>query len=304
MASELDNLVATILDSYETLGGINHLEGPNLPSRQSVSNIVDELESLIFPGFRDEANLEKSNVNYILGEKITRIAKVLINETEKSLRYTCKIRDQCVRLGHCRGEAEERVHKILERVPQIREMVQLDVEAAYQGDPAAKSHEEIILSYPGVEAVILYRIAHEFWKEDIPLIPRMMMEHIHSKTGIDIHPGASIGKSFFIDHGTGVVIGETTVIGDNVKIYHGVTLGARSVVKEKANTKRHPTIEDDVTIYPGATILGGETVIGKGSIVGGNVWLLSSVPPNSKVYYQSENLVSRHGDWDSPDYQI
>jgi serine O-acetyltransferase len=304
MTNELDPLVSAILDSYENLGGINHLEGPNLPSRQSVAGIVEELESLIFPGFRDEANLERINLNYILGEKIARIAKTLINEAEKSLRYTCKIRDQCKRTGHCLAEAEERILRILAKVPEIRKTVQIDVEAAFRGDPAAKSHEEIILSYPGIEAVIMYRIAHEFWLEDIPLIPRMMSEHIHGKTGIDIHPGAAIGESFFIDHGTGVVIGETTVIGNNVKIYHGVTLGARSVVKEEANKKRHPTIEDDVTIYPGATILGGETVIGKGSIIGGNVWLLSSVPPYSKVYYQSENLVSRHGDWDSPDYQI
>jgi serine O-acetyltransferase len=304
MISKLDKLVSAILKSYEKLGGINHLEGPNLPSRQSISNIVDELESLIFPGFRDEANLERINLSYILGEKITRITKTLINESEKSLRYSCKTQENCERMGDCRAEAEDRILRILCKVPEIRRMINLDVEAAFQGDPAAKSHEEIILSYPGVEAIMMYRIAHEFWEEKIPLIPRMMSEYTHGKTGIDIHPGATIGRSFFIDHGTGVVIGETTLIGNNVKIYHGVTLGARSVRKEDANQKRHPTIEDDVTIYPGATILGGETVIGKGSIIGGNVWLLSSVPAYSKVYYQTETLVSRKGDWDFPDYQI
>ena len=304
MIHKLDSLIESVLDSYETLGGINHLEGPNLPSRQSVSAIVDELESTVFPGYRDEANLDRLNIRFILGEKITRIAKDLINETEKSLRYMCKMQDRCERLGDCRTEAEERVLKILSRIPTIRQMVSLDVKAAFQGDPAAKSHEEIILSYPGVEAIMIHRIAHEFWVENIPLIPRMMNEYIHGKTGIDIHPGATIGKNFFIDHGTGVVIGETTIIGDNVKIYHGVTLGARSVAKEEANKKRHPTIENNVTIYPGATILGGETVIGEGSIVGGNVWLLSSVPPNSTVYYQPVNSVLKQGVWTSADYQI
>jgi serine O-acetyltransferase len=305
MIHKIDDLLESMLDSCETIGGINHLEGPNLPSRQSVCGIVDDLESLIFPGFRDEADLERLNLRYILGGKITKIIKSLINETEKSLRYMCKIQDQCERLGQCRAEAEDRILRIMGKIAEIRQRVSLDLQAAFNGDPAAKSHEEIILSYPGIEAIMIHRIAHEFWLEEIPLIPRMMSEYIHSKTGIDIHPGAQIGEYFFIDHGTGVVIGETTVIGNNVKIYHGVTLGAKSVRKEDGNKKRHPTIEDDVIIYPGATILGGETVIGKGSIVGGNVWLLSSVPPYSMVYYKPEiSVMNKKGGWDSPDYQI
>ncbi len=305
MIHKIDDLLESILDSCETLGGINHLEGPNLPSRQSVYRIVDNLQSLIFPGFRDEDNLEKLNLKYILGGKITNIIKELINESEKSLRYMCKIEDQCDLLGRCREEAEDRILRIMGKIAEVRRSVSLDLQAAYAGDPAAKSHEEIILSYPGIEAIMMHRIAHEFWLEEIPLIPRMMSEYIHSKTGIDIHPGAKIGKYFFIDHGTGVVIGETTVIGDNVKIYHGVTLGAKSVKKEEGNHKRHPTIEDDVIIYPGATILGGETVIGRGSIVGGNVWLLSSVPPYSMVYYKPEiSVMNKKDGWDSPDYQI
>ncbi len=304
MIHELDSLVADILKSYETIGGINHLEGPNLPSRQSVGIIVDELESLIFPGFRDEANLDKLNLKYILGEKIVRIATALINETEKSLRYMCKIMDKCDRLGSCRAEAEDRVLKILGNIPEIRVKANLDVQASFKGDPAAKTHEEIILAYPSVEALMVYRIAHKFWLAQIPLIPRMMSEYIHGKTGIDIHPGATIGESFFIDHGTGVVIGETTIIGDRVKIYQGVTLGGKSVKKSEADKKRHPTIEDDVTIYAGATILGGETIIGKGSVVGANVWLMSSIPPHSIVYYQPENFVLKNGSTDFPDYQI
>ena len=181
MVNKLDSLVELILDSYDTLVGINHLEGPNLPSSQSVSAIVDELETLIFPGFRDEANLEKANLKYVLGEKIARIAKTLIHETEKSLRYMCKIQDQCDRLGSCKAEADQRVLAILGKIPDIRLKVNLDVEAAFRGDPAAKSHEEIILSYPSVEAIMVYRIAHEFWLADVPLIPRMMNEYTHGK---------------------------------------------------------------------------------------------------------------------------
>jgi serine O-acetyltransferase len=305
MIHEIDGILESIIESCNVLGGINHLEGPNLPSKQSVCNIVDELEHLIFPGYRDEANLERINLKYILGGKITRLIRNLITETEKSLRYMCKIADCCDRAGDCQAEAEDRVLRVMGQIPEIRRKVNLDLQAAFEGDPAAKSREEIILSYPGVEAVMMYRIAHEAWIEEIPLIPRMMSEYIHSKTGIDIHPGAKIGESFFIDHGTGVVIGETTTIGENVKIYHGVTLGAKSVRKEEGNRKRHPTIEDNVTIYPGATILGGETTIGKGSIIGGNVWLVSSVPPYSMVYYKPEISVrNKQEAFHSLDYQI
>ena len=168
-----------------------------------------------------------------------------------------------------------------------------DVEAAFRGDPAAKTVEEVILAYPGLEAVVVHRIAYFFWEADLPLIPRMMSEHVHSKTGIDIHPGATIGKRFFIDHGTGVVIGETAIIGDDVKLYQGVTLGALSVRKGESEKKRHPTIEDEVTIYSGATILGGSTVVGKGSVIGGNVWLTRSVPPYSRVYLPEGDHLAR-----------
>ncbi len=296
MKVRLDRVIATILDSYDVDGGINHLDGTNLPSRESVTAIVDELESVMFPGYRGEANLDRLNVRYVLGEKLTRIAKNLMVETQKSLEFKYRTEGRDGLIAGARGEAEERVLAILSRLPAIRKQLQLDVEALFQGDPAAKFTEEIILAYPGLEAIMMYRIAHEFWIVGIPLLPRMMTEYIHGKTGIDIHPGATIGRSFFIDHGTGVVIGETTIIGDNVKIYHGVTLGARSVRKEEGNTKRHPTIEDDVTIYPGATILGGETVIGKGSVIGGNVWLIESVPAYSKIYYTAENVVAQSED--------
>jgi serine O-acetyltransferase len=281
----LDAIVERILDSYRELGGINHIEGPNLPSRQSVERILGELESLVFPGFREDEPLELARVRYAIGEKVVHISRALTAEVEKSLRYTCRVMNDCERHQDCKGEAEEIVHALLQAIPDVRCRVSKDVRAADRGDPAARSQEEVILSYPGVEAILVHRIAHELYVRDVAMIPRMMSELVHGQTGIDIHPGATIGDSFFIDHGTGVVIGETTVIGNNVKLYQGVTLGALSVQKELANRKRHPTIEDEVTIYAGATILGGETVVGRGSVIGGNVWLTESVPAGSRIYH-------------------
>jgi serine O-acetyltransferase len=295
----LHKIVESILASYLELGGINHIEGPNLPSRQSVEAIVEVLESLVFPGFRAEEKLDLAGMRYAIGGKVAALTRALATEVEKSLRYACRIRDDCDRHQDCGGEAEEIVEGLLEGIPEIRRRVSRDVQAAYRGDPAARSHEEVILSYPGVEAILVHRIAHEMWIRDVAMIPRMMSEHVHGKTGIDIHPGATIGDSFFIDHGTGVVIGETTVIGDNVKLYQGVTLGALSVQKERANRKRHPTIEDEVTVYAGATILGGNTVVGRGSIIGGNVWLTESVPPNSRIYHTPSQI--RRARADDPD---
>jgi serine O-acetyltransferase len=285
MKPNLDRAVDGILDSYRDIGGINHLEGPNLPSQQSVARIVVDLESLVFPGFHEEENLDLAGLRWAIGAKVAGIFRALSAEVERSLRYTCRVVKDCARGGDCRGEAEELVHELLCRIPEIRRRVSRDVEAANRGDPAARSSEEVILAYPGVEAIMVHRIAHELWVREVAMIPRMMSEYLHGKTGIDIHPGADIGDSFFIDHGTGVVIGETTVIGANVKLYQGVTLGALSVQKELANRRRHPTLEDDVTVYAGATILGGDTVIGKGSVIGGNVWLTSSVPPGSRIYH-------------------
>jgi serine O-acetyltransferase len=180
------------------------------------------------------------------------------------------------------------VDEFFEELPKIRVILSKDLEAAVRGDPAAMSADEVILSYPGFQAITVHRIAHFFWSRQVPLIPRIMSEHIHRRTGIDIHPGAQIGESFFIDHGTGIVIGETTIIGKNVKLYQGVTLGAYSVKKEESGQKRHPTIEDGVTIYANATILGGDTVIGRGSVIGGSVWITQSVPPGSNMYLKRD----------------
>ena len=297
--NQLDDIVESVLGSYRELGGINHIEGANLPSRQSVERIIAELESLIFPGFEAEEALTMDGMRYTIGERVVSVNRLLVPEVEKSIQYACRVRKDCQRHEDCRGEAEDIVRALLQGIPEIRRKVNRDVMAAFRGDPAARSQEEVILSYPGVEAILIHRIAHELWIREVAMIPRMMSEYIHGVTGIDIHPGAVIGDSFFIDHGTGVVIGETAVIGDNVKLYQGVTLGALSVQKELANKKRHPTIEDEVTIYAGATILGGRTVVGRGSIIGGNVWLTDSVPPNSRIYHNPSQV--RQARADDPD---
>ena len=297
--SSVDDIVEGILGSYRELGGINHIAGATLPSRQGVERIVHDLESLVFPGFKAEESVAEDDVRYITGERVVRVSRALAVEVEKSIQYACRVRKDCHRHEDCQGEAQEIVRALMEKIPEIRRRVNLDVRAAFRGDPAARSHEEVILSYPGVEAILIHRIAHELWIREVAMIPRMMSEYIHGVTGIDIHPGAVIGDSFFIDHGTGVVVGETTVIGNSVKLYQGVTLGALSVQKELANKKRHPTIEDEVTIYAGATILGGSTVVGRGSIIGGNVWLVESVPANSRIYHNPSQV--RHARMDDPD---
>ncbi|MDR3199822.1 MAG: serine acetyltransferase [Spirochaetales bacterium] len=291
MIDTLKNITEAIFDSY-TKVGINHLDGSNLPSRLAALKIVSDYEWLIFPGYTDEKPIDSREVRFVISETLNRLARSLTTEIGKSLCYKHTVPGGafCGYTGHtaqyvsCMVEAEKIAEEILKTLPAIRQRIHLDVEAAFRGDPAAKSNEEVILSYPGLEALIVHRFAHELWIRGVPLLPRIMSEYIHGKTGIDIHPGALIGDGFFIDHGTGVVVGETTVIGNNVKIYQGVTLGALSVRKDLSNSRRHPTIEDDVTIYAGATILGGETIIGKGAVIGGNVWLTRSVPAYSKVY--------------------
>jgi serine O-acetyltransferase len=283
MNISLEKITNDVLDSYKDSGGINHLSGSSLPSRQSILNLMMTFESLIFPGFQSEELLESDYISFTVGNKLHQLASSLTIEIAKSLKYRCL--QQGIKCNKdCRKEASTQVYQLLERIPWLRTMALKDVNSALKGDPAARSHEEIILSYPGVEAITIHRIAHEIYKLDIPLIPRMMSEQIHRNTGIDIHPGATIGENFFIDHGTGVVIGETSLIGKDVKIYQGVTIGALSVNKKDADQKRHPTLEDRVTIYAGATILGGETIIGENTTIGGNVWITSSVPAESVVY--------------------
>ncbi|GHV89155.1 serine acetyltransferase [Spirochaetia bacterium] len=279
------------MDSYGSHGLVNHAGGNNLPSRDSIEDILQGMDELVFPGFRENDGLDHDNLRLITGEKVHHIARELIREVEKSISFSVRQGSFSCGNGGCHAAAELIVDAFFDELPAIRGALALDMQAAFRGDPAAKSTEEVILSYPGFEAITVHRLAHFFWTREVPIIPRMMSELVHSRTGIDIHPGAAIGDYFFIDHGTGVVIGETSVIGKNVKLYQGVTLGALSVKKENAGVKRHPTIEDDVTIYSGATILGGETTIGRGSIIGGNVWITEPVPPETRIYTQPGDQV-------------
>jgi serine O-acetyltransferase len=289
----IGKIIDSLMETYGDYGMVNHSGGANLPGRENIARIMRGLDELIFPGFRENQGLDHSNLKLMTAEKVNHLARELIREVEKSLAFS--VREGSLSCGHdgCHAAAELIVESFFEEIPVIRRKLSLDMQANFRGDPAAKSFEEVILSYPGFQAITVHRLAHYFWKAQVPLIPRMMSEMVHGSTGIDIHPGAEIGESFFIDHGTGVVIGETTIIGNNVKLYQGVTLGALSVKKEEGNRKRHPTIEDNVTIYSNATILGGETVIGRGSIIGGNVWITESVPPNTTVYTSAGEQVKR-----------
>jgi len=282
--NRLDKSVETLLENYNSLGMVNHSGAVNLPGRESVDSIVRGLEELLFPGFLENLNTDKDALRKVTAEKVNYLSSALRSELEKSLAFSARL--GAMNCGHegCRAVAAMIIEEFFEELSKIRIILARDLEAAVRGDPAAMSADEVILSYPGFQAIVVHRIAHFFYSRQVPLIPRMMSELIHRRTGIDIHPGAQIGESFFIDHGTGIVFGESSIIGKNVKIYQGVTLGALSVKKEESGHKRHPTIEDDVTIYANATILGGDTVIGKGSVIGGNVWIVKSVAPNSKIY--------------------
>ena len=278
----IDMLIDGILDSYDRYGLINRKNAENFPNRQNVVEVLSDLQSLIFPGFRVAEEIDPSNIRYITGQRVNNIIAKLTREIEKALIYTKQMcnKDESeqdskfnISQSHCFKLAEKVAVCLIEEIPEIRRKIQLDTIAAFNGDPAAKSNEEVILSYPGLEAILVHRIANFLYINGVPVIPRIMSEHVH-------------GKTFFIDHGTGVVMGETCIIGDNVKIYQGVTLGALSVKKNLQNKKRHPTIEDNVTIYANATILGGETVIGKNSIIGGNTWVTESVMENSVITQQ------------------
>jgi serine O-acetyltransferase len=295
----LDKSIIELENSYSAYGLVNHPSdngSANLPSRKSVETILRGLDQIIFPGFREQEELDHDNLRLLTAERVNRIARELVREVEKSLTFGLKNGTLSCGNQTCHAVAELIVDDFFDELPKVRGMLALDMEAAFRGDPAAKSPEEVIVSYPGFYAITVHRLAHFFWERQVPLIPRMMSEVVHGRTGIDVHPGATIGESFFIDHGTGTVIGETTIIGKNVKLYQGVTLGALSVRKEQADLKRHPTIEDDVTIYSGATILGGKTVIGHGSTIGGNVWVTSSVPPNTLVYNKTgEQIMQEQG---------
>ncbi|HUB87442.1 MAG TPA: serine O-acetyltransferase EpsC [Verrucomicrobiae bacterium] len=285
----VSQLTNELIASYARVGGINHLDGKNLPSKRAVTAITCDLLRLLFPGFFDEKPIHSSEIKVATAELLDSILGALEDEVRKSLEYHPPEdlpKENITKVAH------EWTLQFLHTLPRVREILRTDVEAAYQGDPAALSKEEVIVSYPFIEAIAVQRLAHELYLKDVPLIPRIMTEWAHLRSGMDLHPGAQIGSHFFVDHCTGTVVGETAIIGDRVKMYHGVTLGAKSTahVEELRGKKRHPTIEDRVTIYPGATILGGDTVIGEGSTIGGNVFIMESVAPNSLVIYDGLDM--------------
>jgi len=292
-SKKIENLVSKIAQTYRDDSGINFIDASNLPGRSEILEILDLLFEVLFPGYTGKRTVTKSNINFIVGDILCQIYTGLSEQIERAWKFRCRM-EKCDSRG-CQIMAEETARHLMTQLPKIRQLLKGDVIAAFDGDPAAKSYEEIVISYPCIIAIATYRIAHELYLKQVPLIPRIMTECAHAKTGIDIHPGAKIGRNFFIDHGTGVVIGETTIIGNNVKIYQGATLGALSFPKDERGRiikggKRHPTIEDNVTIYAEATIL-GDVVIGKDAVIGGNVWIKESVPSGVTVATPHPDLV-------------
>ena len=274
---------------------VDHVGAALIPSKDEIIRILGILEDVLFPGYFGRQELTHSTLEYHLGNEMMTLFDLLSAQIARSIRHECRRMDSlCVK---CIQKGREDALALMEKLPDLRRLLAQDVRAHYDGDPAAKSLDEIVFCYPGLYAIFVYRVAHELFLLNIPLIPRIMTEHAHSLTGIDIHPGATIGTDFFIDHGTGVVIGETTEIGNRVRIYQGVTLGALTIPRGSEGgdylrgRKRHPTIEDDVTIYAQATILGGETVIGARCVIGGNVWLTSPVPPDTTVVIETPKLL-------------
>jgi len=294
-SKRVDKLVDQLMETYEGDSGINFIDASNLPVRSRILVIIDALFEILFPGRTGNRTVARTNIRFVVGEVLCQVYSDLMEQIERAFAYHCRVNacEDC----NCRTKAHNVTIALLQKLPGIRDMLKGDVAAAYEGDPAAISCEEIVISYPYITAIAMHRIAHELYKLEVPLIPRMMSECAHARTGIDIHPGAHIGHNFFIDHGTGVVIGETCVIGNNVKIYQGTTLGALSFRRDAQGKiikggKRHPTIEDDVTIYAEATIL-GDVTIGKGAVLGGNVWVKESVPAGVTVTTANPDLVYR-----------
>ena len=288
---ELSEMVKSNLESYEQHDIICNIDSTNRLNRKTIVELIDAIRYVLFPGYFEMRNLKSCSVEYHVGELLEEIQYRLKKEVVRALQH--RISGDKIKLETIEDEAEEIVGQFLKKIPQLRDILATDVQAAYDGDPAAYNTDEIIVSYPGFYAITVYRIAHELYLSGVPLIPRIMTEHAHNRTGIDIHPGATIGKYFFIDHGTGVVIGETTVIGDYVKIYQGVTLGALSTRggQKLRSKKRHPTIEDNVTVYSGASILGGETRVGEGAVIGSNAFITSSVPDQTRVSIKNPELL-------------
>ncbi|MEJ2034033.1 MAG: serine acetyltransferase [Deltaproteobacteria bacterium] len=292
--NRLPAIVDRMVDTCYDTTCFEHVDASPLPSREEVIELVEICKDILFPGYFHSRDIDSVNLKYRLGLEISGLYDKLTEEIAHAIRH------ECIRYGHsclhCEEMGEEKAFQFLEALPDLRSVLATDVRATYDGDPAASSYDEIIFSYPGILAILTYRMAHRLYELEVPILPRIMTEYAHSITGIDIHPGARIGESFFIDHGTGVVIGQTAIIGKRVKLYQGVTLGALAFRRTESGeldrkSKRHPTLEDDVTVYAGSTILGGETVIGARSVIGGNVWLTRSIPPDTKVLLNPPELI-------------
>jgi len=290
---EIPKIVDTIVALHDQDDRFCHISPEPAPSRALVIDIIRRAMRIIYPGYFSEACMDEVNMRYYLGQEIVEFFQILSEQIATAIRHDC-VRFDLV-CTNCEERGQRAALQFLKDIPNLQAVLAKDIIAAHEGDPASKYYDEIIFSYPGLFGITVYRMAHHLLEQGVPLIPRIMTEYAHSLTGIDIHPGVHIGESFFIDHGTGVVIGETTTIGDRVRIYQGVTLGALSLSKDEVerlrNKKRHPTIEDDVIIYSNATILGGKTVIGARSVIGGNVWLTESVPPDTTVFLKKPELV-------------
>ena len=290
---EIPAVVDRLVSSCNCEGCFDHIGPEPIPSREAVIDILQRARLILYPGYFIPARIDQVNVGYYLGQEVTGLFEALAEQVTLAIRHDCiRHRLECT---DCEERGKQAAVDFLQGMPQLRKLLATDIIAAHEGDPAAGSYDEIIFSYPGLYAVTVYRIAHQLYHQEVPLIPRIMTEYAHSRTGIDIHPGAHIGENFFVDHGTGVVIGATAVIGKRVRIYQGVTLGALSLgrdeINELRNKKRHHTIEDDVIVYANATVLGGDTVIGARSVIGGNVWITDSVPPDTEVFTKKPELV-------------
>ena len=295
---QLPGLTNQIINTYEDLGTINHLDHIPLPQLDKIIEILNDFKEVLYPGYRRRQGLHGGNVSYYVGNLVDRIFNELSIQIARALQHEDMVFESRGEWNSYLEQGEQLTLKLLERLPEIRRVLATDVQAAYDGDPACKSLDEVIFCYPGLDAITVHRIAHELYLLNVPFIPRMMAEWSHKETGIDIHPGATIGDSFFIDHGTGVVIGETTVIGKQVKLYQGVTLGALSFPTDSDGNiirtmKRHPTIDDRVVVYASATILGGETIVGHDSVIGSSVWLTRSVQPHTTVTLEKPKLRMR-----------
>jgi serine O-acetyltransferase len=288
--NDFSGLVESIIASYKAAPNTRHIDAGVMPSRDAVIDILKLMRELLFPGYFGRQNLRSENLVYHVGELVGSIHDKLFEQVRAAIRHQATRKGETC--GDCDESARTLVREFLGNISMLRDTLATDVQAAFDGDPAAKDTDEIIFSYPGLFAITVYRIAHELFKQQVPLIPRIMTEYAHNLTGIDIHPGAAIGDYFFIDHGTGVVIGETSTIGAHVKIYQGVTLGALSTRGGQTlrGAKRHPALQDEVTVYAGATILGGDTVIGQGATISGNVFLTQSVPPHTRVSAKNPEL--------------